>query len=544
MMKSWILVLLACVAPVSAQHDTVAEFLTERYTESAPGCAIAVVRDGRVIDTFVRGMADAGTGRKIDVESRFYIASVSKQFTAACVHILAREGDLSLDDDVRKYVPELPDYGDVITVRHLIHHRSGLRGYLELMVLAGMDLDAPHTAKEALDLACRQKGLNFRPGSEFLYSNTGYLLLAVIVERVTGKSLRTFARENLFGPLGMTETDFRDESAQKIEHAVVGHDKTSTGYLPHPTKFHLVGSGGVVTSIGDLAKWILALETGRLIDKDFVTILRDPITLTADQGLDPQLGRYAAGWLIGEHGGRSIAWHPGGSFGFSACIAHFPTEKFAVVVLSNQRTGDADGTALHIADAYLPPKPETPASTAGIEKGPRNGRFFFTHPRTGELVVSIVEPGKAKVAVAAWDIQMQVGDASTLVSRNASLPVRAQFVYHENKPADLRVTIGDQAPFECKGFAPRRTSQEQLEPLAGAWKSAELGGAKLELRVGPGKIQILDQPLLADGPLVPLHPDLLVTNNGFRIDVRRDAKGEPLEISVSTKSARGIVFTR
>ena len=237
-MTLWIPVLLTCVAPISAQSDTVAEFLTARYTENAPGCAIAVVRDGRVIDTFVRGMADAGAGRKIDVDSRFYLASVSKQFTAACVYILAREGDLSLDDDVRKYVPELPDYGDVITVRHLIHHRSGLRGYLELMALAGMDLDAPHTTREALELVCRQQGLNFRPGSEFLYSNTGYLLLAVIVERVTGKSLRAFARDNLFGPLGMTDTDFRDEPAQEIERAVVGHDQTSTGFQPHPTKFH------------------------------------------------------------------------------------------------------------------------------------------------------------------------------------------------------------------------------------------------------------------------------------------------------------------
>jgi CubicO group peptidase (beta-lactamase class C family) len=521
----------------------VAEFLNEHYPEDAPGCAIAVVRDGRVIDTFVRGISDAGVGKKINIDSRFYIASVSKQFTAACVHILAREGKLSLDDDVRKYVPELPDYGDRITVRHLIHHRSGLRGFLELMALAGMDLDAPHTAKESLDLVCRQKELNFRPGSEFLYSNTGYLLLGVIVERVTGRSLSTFARENLFEPLGMTQTEFRDESAKKLENDVVGHDRTTHGYQPHPTKFQLVGSGGVVTTIGDLTKWILSLENGRLIDREFVSLLHDPIRLEADQGLDPKLGHYAAGWLIGDHGSRNIALHTGGSFGFSACIAHFPAEKFAVVVLSN-RSGEADRTSLQIADAYLPPKFEETSSTAGIENGPRHGRFFFTHPRTGELVVSIVRPDTAKLAVAAWDIEMQSDNDSTLVSRHAAVPVTAQFVYHEDQPADLRVTIGDQAPFECKGFLPRQTSQEQIETLAGTWKSAELGGAKIELRVGRGQIQILDRPLLVDGPLVPLSPDLFVTNEGLRIDVRRDAKGEPVKISVSTKSARGIAFTR
>jgi CubicO group peptidase (beta-lactamase class C family) len=198
----------------SAQVD---QLLAQWNGSDTPGAAVAVAREGEVLHIGTYGVRDVGTGEPITRDTAFYIASTSKQFTAACIAHLAQSGELSLDDDVRKYVPELPDYGDTITVRHLLTHRSGLRDFLELMIFAGWDMDAEHDEQRALALICRQKELNFRPGSDFGYSNSGYFLLSEIVHRVSGSSLREYAEEKVFAPLGMNHSAFKDDPDQVIE---------------------------------------------------------------------------------------------------------------------------------------------------------------------------------------------------------------------------------------------------------------------------------------------------------------------------------------
>ena len=177
----------------------------------APGCAVAVVDSGRTVVAKGYGMASLEHDVPITATSAFYAASVSKQFTAFSVAMLAQQGKLSLDDDIRKWIPEVPNFGKTVTVRHLIHHTSGLRDYFGLLGMTGWPSDGPITEARFLDLVSRQKALNFDPGSRHLYSNTGYVLLSIVVKRASGKSLRDFAAERVFNPLGMTETEFRDD---------------------------------------------------------------------------------------------------------------------------------------------------------------------------------------------------------------------------------------------------------------------------------------------------------------------------------------------
>ena len=182
----------------------------------APGCAVAVVDGGRTVFAKGYGMASLEHDLPITPTSAFYAASVSKQFTAFAVAMLAQQGKLSLDDDIRKWIPEVPNFGKTITVRHLIHHTSGLRDYFGLLGMTGWPSDGPVTEARFLDLVSRQKALNFDPGARHLYSNTGYVLLSILVKRVSGQSLREFADQAIFAPLGMTNSHFRDDHTMLV----------------------------------------------------------------------------------------------------------------------------------------------------------------------------------------------------------------------------------------------------------------------------------------------------------------------------------------
>ncbi len=531
-------------APLLGQRSQVESYLAKKYSDDAPGCVVAVVKDGKVLGLYARGVAEVGTQHRLGGDSRFYLASVSKQFTATCIHLLVRDEKLSLDDDVRKYVPELPDYGHPITVRHLIHHRSGLRDYFELMVFAKMDVKGSHSSKAVLELVCRQKALNFRPGSEFLYSNSGYLVMAEIVARVSGKSIREFAKERLFGPAGMKHTCFRDVPGEEIENAVLGHDATGDGHRAHRTKFHLVGSGGVVAPATDLVMWVSTMNNAAFVDQAFVRSLETPIALGATDGRSPSLGHYAAGWIVSELGGRLAVWHAGGSLGFSTCVLRFPGEKFSVIVLCNSNRGNARKTAFDIAELHLGKKVKQGAEvTSAAPARPRDGRFLFRHPHTNELMVSIVRGDKLKLAVAAWDVKMRPTNATSMQSIGTAIPVSASFVYRDNAPADLRVTIGKQAPFLCKGLAAERVAPEAIADVAGKWRSEEVG-ASLELAPFRGGMKIVDQLQIDPGPLYAMQRDLLVTNDGFVIQVERDDAGKAIALRVSSKGARGIRYTK
>ncbi|MFO0985337.1 MAG: serine hydrolase domain-containing protein, partial [Planctomycetota bacterium] len=216
------LVCLLCLgsqaAPSDVSSDQVDRLFARFDKPDSPGCAIAVVKDGQVVYEHGYGMANLDDGVPITADTVFHVASVSKQFTSFAVALLADQGKLSLDDDVRRYVPEVPDFGAKITLRHLMHHTSGLRDQWSLLMLAGWRLEDVITESDILDLISHQRELNFPPGERHLYCNTGYTLLAIVVQRVSGRSLRAFAEDEMFEPLGMTSTHFHDDHRMIVKH--------------------------------------------------------------------------------------------------------------------------------------------------------------------------------------------------------------------------------------------------------------------------------------------------------------------------------------
>jgi len=258
-----------CVSGPSVNLASLSRSIDELFDKwnksDSPGCALVVIKEGKVIYERGYGCANLEYGIPITPSSVFYIASVSKQFTAMSVLLLVQEGKLSLDDDLRKYLAEIPDFGRVITLRHLIHHTSGLRDYEELLAMAGWRMDDVLTREHMLNIVSHQKELNFRPGDEYQYCNTGYCLLAEIVARVSGQSFREFTHANIFEPLGMTNTHFHDDHESIVRNRAYSYrpdgSKSSKNAFNNAS---VVGGGGMYSTVEDLAKWVGNFDHGRV----------------------------------------------------------------------------------------------------------------------------------------------------------------------------------------------------------------------------------------------------------------------------------------
>ncbi|MBL8269297.1 serine hydrolase [Steroidobacter sp.] len=315
----------------------------------APGCATGAYRDGRPIFKHAFGLANLEGGSRIDARSAFGVASVSKQFTAAAVAIAEQEGFLSLQDDVRKYLPELPDYGSKITLLHLIHHTSGLRDDWTLMRVAGHD---PGERIDILRMLARQRALNFEPGTRFLYSNAGYVLLAEVVERATRQSLREYARKKIFAPLGMRNSYYRDRPGQDprlVTAYVAGEGGWREKDMPETAA--RIGTQGVVTTLDDYAAWATNLfaDRSRLAGGVALTRrLRETGTLT-----DGSRVPYAFGLRPHAYRGVQTWSHAGSGWGFKAEVMIFPELALTVAAFCNNGSYAAP-VALAVADAVLP----------------------------------------------------------------------------------------------------------------------------------------------------------------------------------------------
>jgi CubicO group peptidase (beta-lactamase class C family) len=331
--------------PTSAEIDAVfAEF-----TPATPGCMLGVIHDGRVVFQRGYGSANLDYGLANGPEMVYYVGSVSKQFTAAAIALLSSRGALSLDDDVRRYIPELPDYGRTMTVRHLVHHTSGLRDIYTLMSLAGIRMEDVFTDADALALITRQKQLNFMPGDDYLYSNSGYWLLGQIVERVTGRSLRQFAHDELFVPLGMTRTRFHDDPGSILPNRVMSYTGGAGALrIAYLSNFDKVGAGGLYTTLADLAKWDANFYDGRVGGAPFLDLMHTRGVLNRGDTL-----AYAFGINVQQRRGLDMVRHSGSLMGFRADLVRYPTQRFTVATMCNHAAVDASAFADRVAELYL-----------------------------------------------------------------------------------------------------------------------------------------------------------------------------------------------
>jgi CubicO group peptidase (beta-lactamase class C family) len=326
------------------------ELFADLSKPGSPGCALAVARDGKMVYENGYGLANIEENVAITPQTVFDIGSTSKQFTAASILLLEQQGKLSVHDDIRKYIPEIPDYGHKITILNLLNHTSGLRDYLTLFELAGVNIDSVTTDDDALAVIARQKALNFEPGSDWLYSNSGFFLLSVIVKRVSGKTLREFAAESIFAPLQMKQTVYRDEHTQLVANRALAYDpkETGGGFTLNVSYFEQTGDGAVHTSAEDLLRWDENFYSGKVGGKTLLAEIQEPGKLNNGKVLD-----YAKGLFVGEYRGLHFVDHGGSWGGYRAQLLRFPEQHFSVACLCNFANADPEARASQVADLFL-----------------------------------------------------------------------------------------------------------------------------------------------------------------------------------------------
>ena len=367
---------------LTAQVD---ELFAEWDTEDSPGAAVGIFKDGRIIYARGYGIANLDYGIPITPQSVLRIGSISKQFLAMCIAILAEKGKLSFDDDIRAYLPEMPDYGEPITIRHLLHHTSGIREYLTLVGLIGKPEGSVfgYTTRELIELLASQQGLNFKPGDRFSYTNSGYFLLAEIVTRVSGSRASAFARENIFDPLAMTNTRFYDDPNAIIRNQAFGYSpKRDGGYRLDILRSEVIGDLGVITTIEDFLDWdnnFYANKLGAGTKSLIATMFTRGRTVAGEEL------SYALGLRFGTYRGLKTMGHGGSAVGYVAEFLQFPDHRFSVVVLSNLSSFRPARLARQVADLYLADQfSEARASVEQLRPRP-------TSPQPATLSIAEVE---------------------------------------------------------------------------------------------------------------------------------------------------------
>ena len=420
------------------------EVFADLTKAGSPGCALGVYRDGKMVYAKGYGLANLEENAVITPHSVFDIGSTSKQFTAASILLLEKQGKLTVNDDVRKYIPELTNYGQKITILHLLNHTSGLRDYLTLMELAGINTDSVTTDEDALQMIFRQKELNFAPGTEWLYSNTGFFLLSVVVKRVSGKTLREFAAENIFTPLEMTHSQYRDDHTSLIPTRALAYEakENGGGYSLDVSYFEQTGDGAVHTSVEDLLRWDENFYSGQIGGKEFLAEIQEQGMLNGGKVLD-----YAKGLRVAEYRGLRTVSHGGSWGGYRAELLRFPEQHFSVACLCNLGNAGSTTRAHRVADIYLAslmrPKEEKKKEFKDEERQKREVRLaeeqlgeYLSDYFSDELRVTY------RLEAAEGKLRLRIG-----------LPSGA-FGSLENSPQNyLRATGADEFEFGNRGIA-------------------------------------------------------------------------------------------
>lgn len=354
-MGRWICALLACLllsvpqAHATGSDDAAVDAIFAAWDQpDTPGLALAVVRDGRIVYSRGYGMANLEYRVANTPATVFHAASLTKQFTAFAIQLLAQEGKLALDDEVRKYVPELQVQGPPITIRHLLHHTSGLRDQWHLLALAGLRLDDVITEGDILGLLWQQRQLNFGPGEEELYSNSGYSLLGLIVRRVSGLPLPVFAKGRIFGPLGMKDTHLQDNYGTLVRNRAYSYRKSGAGYSYVALSYSNVGATSLFTTVNDLALWDRNFTDAKVGGPDAVAAMLSAGKLNSGREIN-----YASGLLKGRYRALPVVEHGGVDAGYRSHMLRLPEQRLSVLLLGNTAELNTGMLSRKVADVYL-----------------------------------------------------------------------------------------------------------------------------------------------------------------------------------------------
>jgi CubicO group peptidase (beta-lactamase class C family) len=510
----------------------------------SPGCAVGVIKDGAFVHRRGYGMANLEHGVPLGPRTVFDVGSTSKQFSAAALVLLAQDGRLTLDDDVRKHVPELPDYGQRVTIRHLLHHTSGLRDYLGLMGLAGWNFEDVSGDEDALRLIVRQRELNFEPGSERLYSNSGYFLLSVIVKRATGKTLRAFAAERLFGPLGMTDTHFHDDHTEVVARRATGYSpRDGGGYRIEMSNFEQTGDGSVYTTVEDLLKWDANFYAPRVGGEDLVAQLTAPGRLRDGQPLT-----YGLGLAVDRHRGLARVSHGGSWAGYRAELMRFPDQRLTVACLCNLSTANPTRMATEVAEIYLgaalAPAAAAPSSPSAEKARPPAARLAalagsYREKASGQVRRVRFAEGTLTLGAFGGEYELAAVDERRFRVTNAPFELDVAFEEHQGGRRMLE-TSPPRPPVVWEAVEPVVPTAAELAEYAGRYYSLELD-TTYALTVEEGGLTLTGRRI--GGVLTPTVRDEF-TQGALVLRFERNAQGRPSGFRLGQGRIRNLRFTR
>jgi CubicO group peptidase (beta-lactamase class C family) len=520
----------------------------------SPGCALGVYQDGQIVYKHGYGMANLNDDVPITPATVFHVASMSKQFTAFSILLLQQQGKLSIDDDVHKYIPELPDFSQPITLREMMHHTSGLRDQWALLGLAGWRYSQDLiTDADVMSVVTRQKDLNFKPGDQYMYSNTGFTLLAIVVSRVSGMSFREFTTKNIFEPLGMTHTHFRDDHEEVIKHDALGYEQPGPGkpFRMNLTNFDTAGATSLHTTVEDLQLWDENFYHPRVGGQAIIEQM-----LHRDKLNDGTLQNYAAGLIVTKYRGLRVVDHSGGDAGYRSNMTRFPEQHFSASVLCNFADTDPSDLVRKVADIVLAndfkapaSKPATPAAAssapipltteqmAAIAGNYWDGKDQYARVivKDGKLLLDVdhddwhelrqFSPAHFHVADESWGDQLDLH----FIAAEGSKPRRMEKVFEVGKP-EL---------FDAVSSSTR--ADAELAEYAGAYVSEEID--PVYRIVIHNHSVMLNRLKHYPDTLLPAIPDVFVGDIG-KITFTRDAAGHVSGFLLDADRIQNLRFTK
>ena len=506
-----------------------------------PGVTLGVVHERDLVAHESAGMASIEHSVPIGPQTTFRIASVSKQFTCAAILLLATEGRLSLDNDIREYFGALPDLGHRITLAHLMHNTSGIRDMLEIMRLGGVDLAQPCKPQDLLDGVCRQRGLNFAPGSRYLYSNSNFMLLGRVIEQVSGQSLRDFLDHRVFAPLGMTATRHVERPTEVVPHLATGYfPAPNSGWMRAQHGFPLGGEGGLVSCVTDLALWHANFVSPRIGGTALANALTQMTPFS--NGLP---NTYARGLRLLTHRGVPIVGHDGLWPGYKTSFMRIPDHDAAVICISNDATSDPHDLALRMVDALIEERPGVHAMPPMPTVQGLPGRYLDRD--TGATVdVSMDKGGRIAVCTHGVAFGLVPTADGALVTNHGS----GDFTLRQMSADAIEV----EHDAGVRGILHRLSGEAKLPAdLPGRYRNPDIAATWTISAQDDGMVLAVAGPLRVAGPweIEPIEGDcirIIAPTPLFRawLDVRvlRDANGTITGMHADGGRVRGIVFTR
>jgi CubicO group peptidase (beta-lactamase class C family) len=353
MKKCFLLLFLICFTVYSfgqiKESQAIDSIFTEWNKTDVPGCALGIIREGKLIYAKGYGMANMEYDIPNAASSVFRIGSTSKQFTAASIVLLAEKDKLTLDDNLKSLFPDFPEYAKKITIRHLLNHTSGIRDYLQISYLKGLGDDDYYTDDNVMKWLINQTDLNFAPGEEYLYSNSGYWLLGQIVKKVAGMNMAEFAKKEIFEPLKMDNTHFHNDHTHIVKNRASGYiPGNNETYKISMTTLDMIGDGGIFTTINDIKKWDDAYYESTVLSREFWSVMTQQGVLNNGQVID-----YASGLMIRKYKGLKTVRHGGAFVGFRAELLRFPEQKLSIAIFANRGDANPSRMANQVADILL-----------------------------------------------------------------------------------------------------------------------------------------------------------------------------------------------